>query len=60
MVKLSPMLDWHKTVNDFAGAVHEVHIISTGNECKELLLVLERERCAALAWYASTMSNIGI
>lgn len=47
MVKLSPMLDWHKTVNDFAGAVHEVHIISTGNECKELLLVLERERCAA-------------
>ena len=42
-----PMLDWHKTVNDFAGAVHEVHIISTGNECKELLLVLERERYAA-------------
>lgn len=42
MVKLSPMLDWHKTVADFAGAVAEVHIVSTGNECKELLLVLTR------------------
>nr|WP_217625100.1 SAM-dependent methyltransferase [Bifidobacterium sp. SO4] len=45
MVKLSPMLDWHKTVVDFAGAVAEVHIVSTGNECKELLLVLTRDRC---------------
>ena len=47
MVKLSPMLDWHKTVADFAGAVHEVHIVSTGNECKELLLVLGRGRCVS-------------
>lgn len=47
MVKLSPMLDWHKTVADFAGAVHEVHIVSTGNECKELLLVLGRGRYAS-------------
>ncbi|NEG56173.1 class I SAM-dependent methyltransferase [Bifidobacterium platyrrhinorum] len=43
MVKLSPMLDWHKTVADFAGHVHEVHIVSTGNECKELLLVVGRD-----------------
>ena len=42
MVKLSPMLDWHKTVADFDGAVAEVHIVSSGNECKELLLVLTR------------------
>ena len=41
MVKLSPMLDWRKAVDDFAGAVAEVHIVSTGNECKELLLVLD-------------------
>ena len=41
------MLDWHKTVADFAGAVHEVHIVSTGNECKELLLVLGRGRCVS-------------
>ena len=47
MVKLSPMLDWHKTVADFAGAVQEVHIVSTGNECKELLLVLGRGLCAS-------------
>ena len=46
MVKLSPMLDWRKTVADFGGAVGEVHIVSTGNECKELLLVLDRRRTA--------------
>ncbi|PJM80192.1 THUMP-like domain-containing protein [Bifidobacterium scaligerum] len=45
MVKLSPMLDWHKTVADFAGSVHEVHIVSVGNECKDLLLVLKRGIC---------------
>ena len=42
MIKLSPMLDWRKAVDDFAGTVAEVHIVSTGNECKELLLVLDR------------------
>ena len=47
MIKLSPMLDWRKTVQDFAGAVAEVHIVSTGNECKELLLVLDRARVAS-------------
>ena len=40
MIKLSPMLDWRKAVDDFAGTVAEVHIVSTGNECKELLLLL--------------------
>ena len=46
MVKLSPMLDWHQTVEDVnsasgsGNAVREVHIVSTQNECKELLLVL--------------------
>lgn len=48
MVKLSPMLDWHRAVDDFGGHVAEVHIVSTGNECKELLLVLDRERHDAL------------
>lgn len=43
MIKLSPMLDWRKAVADFHGAVSEVHIVSTGNECKELLLVLGRQ-----------------
>lgn len=41
MVKLSPMLDWHKVVEDL-GCVTEVHIISTRNECKELLVVMSR------------------
>ena len=40
VVKLSPMLDWHKAVNDLQ-KVTEVHVVSVGNECKELLLVME-------------------
>lgn len=43
LVKLSPMLDWRKVVADFDGAVREVHIVATGNECKELLLVLGQQ-----------------
>lgn len=43
LVKLSPMLDWRKAVADFDGTVREVHIVATGNECKELLLVLGQQ-----------------
>lgn len=43
MVKLSPMLDWRKAVSDFKGEVSEMHIIAVGGECKELLLVINRQ-----------------
>lgn len=43
MIKLSPMLDWHKAVADFRGHVAEVHIVAVDNECKELLLILRRD-----------------
>ena len=43
MLKLSPLLDWHKAVEDLQGTVREVHIVSVGGECKELLLVLSEE-----------------
>lgn len=39
IIKLSPMLDWHRAVSELS-CVKEVHIISVNNECKELLLVL--------------------
>ena len=42
LLKLSPMLDWRKAVEDL-GKVNEVHIVSVDNECKELLLVLTKE-----------------
>lgn len=43
-LKLSPMLDWHKAVEDIQTCgvnVSEVHIVSVKNECKELLLLIE-------------------
>ena len=46
MLKFSPMLDWRKAVGDIERAsafVHEVHVVSVDNECKELLLVVSKE-----------------
>lgn len=39
IIKLSPMLDWHRAVSEL-NHVREVHIVSVNNECKELLLGL--------------------
>lgn len=43
MVKLSPMLDIAKTISDLP-ATTEVHVVATGNECKELLVVMDSDR----------------
>ena len=43
MLKLSPMLDWRKTVKDLGEQwVRQVHIVSVEGECKELLVVLSK------------------
>ena len=41
LIKLSPMLDWHKAASDLGDLVAEVHIVSVSNECKELLILLD-------------------
>ena len=46
MVKLSPMLDLSLALKDLKH-VSEVHIVSTDNECKELLLVLQKETASS-------------
>ena len=44
LLKLSPMLDWRKTVTDLGTeCVREVHIVSVGGECKELLVLLSKQ-----------------
>ena len=55
LFKLSPMLDWRKAVSDLENAspngvfkVAEVHIVSVDNECKELLLLLDKEQTDGL------------
>ena len=45
MIKLSPMLDWRKAVEDIGRQrVSAVHIVSVCNECKELLIIVEGGR----------------
>ena len=48
IVKLSPMLDWHRAVSELS-SVREVHVVSVGNECKELLLVMAGKESAQTA-----------
>lgn len=50
IIKLSPMLDWHRAVSEL-NCVQEVHIISVNNECKELLLVLSAQNMGNLRIY---------
>ena len=57
MLKLSPMLDWHKAVDDLHGTVREVHIVSVGGECKELLLVLSTVVESELKVYCADLST---
>lgn len=57
MLKLSPMLDWHKAVDDLQGTVREVHIVSVGGECKELLLVLSTVVDSELKVYCADLST---
>lgn len=54
IVKLSPMLDWHRAVKEL-NCVREVHIVSVGNECKELLLVLSTQPIDASIKDASSL-----
>lgn len=50
IIKLSPMLDWHRAISEL-NCVQEVHIISVNNECKELLLVLSARNMGNLRIY---------
>ena len=50
IIKLSPMLDWHRAISELSH-VREVHIISVNNECKELLLVLSARNMGNLRIY---------
>ncbi len=41
MIKLSPMLDMASALNDLKH-VREIHIVAVNNECKELIIILEK------------------
>ena len=52
MLKLSPMLDWHKAISDLGEQyIKEVHIVSVQNECKELLIVMQQQPAEPLTVY---------
>ena len=56
IIKLSPMLDWHRAISELSH-VREVHVISVNNECKELLLVLSARNMDEME--ASSADGVG-
>ena len=59
IIKLSPMLDWRKAISDLGEShVQEVHIVSVGNECKELLLVMSGAGCRVNGDYTIHCVNL--
>ena len=55
MIKLSPMLDWRKAVEDIGRQyVSAVHIVSVANECKELILKVKGWK----GWKGEKVKNI--
>ena len=46
LIKLSPMLDMHSALNELEN-VREIHIVSVNNECKELIIILEKKAIAS-------------
>jgi hypothetical protein len=54
MLKLSPMLDWHKAISDLGEQyIKEVHIVSVQNECKELLIVMQQQPAKPFTVYCA-------
>ena len=62
MLKLSPMLDWRKAVEDIqqigSAYVSEVHIVSVDNECKELLVKVKRWKSENVKNYKVVCVNL--
>ncbi|OIP85026.1 MAG: hypothetical protein AUK44_00670 [Porphyromonadaceae bacterium CG2_30_38_12] len=51
VIKLSPMLDITSAITQLKN-VHEVHVVSVANECKEILLVLKSGETHHIQYYA--------
>lgn len=59
IVKLSPMLDLSLALKELK-TITEVHIVSVSNECKELLLVLQKESVSSnIPIYCEHISSSG-
>ena len=59
MLKLSPMLDWHKAIIDLGEQyIKEVHIVSVQNECKELLIVMQQQPTEPIIVYCVNDNSV--
>lgn len=56
LVKLSPMLDIKEVINTLTN-IKAIHVVSAGNECKELLLLIENEYKGEITVNAVNIGN---
>jgi hypothetical protein len=57
MIKLSPMLDWHQVVSELK-YTSEIHIVSIGNECREMIAVLHGHADGMVNVYCCNDNNV--
>ena len=64
IIKLSPMLDIQKTINDLQrqqpDVVREIHVVASDNECKELLIVLSNQQIPKRIYCANNNDNLSL
>lgn len=58
MIKLSPMLDLSQALKELKHT-QEAHIISVGNECKELLLILSKKETTEIPIHCVNLTSKG-
>ncbi|MEI6090651.1 MAG: SAM-dependent methyltransferase [bacterium] len=54
MIKLSPMLDIKSAISEL-DSVKSIHIVSVNNECKELLIIIEKNYRGEIEYIASNI-----
>ncbi len=58
MIKLSPMLDIKSAISELR-SVRSIHIVSVNNECKELLIIIEKDYHGEIEYFASNILASG-
>jgi hypothetical protein len=57
LLKLSPMLDWHQVMRELRNVI-EIHIVSVGNECREMLAVMSDKGSDGITIYCTNDNSV--
>ena len=59
MIKASPIIDLHYAAESLSPYLYEIHILSIGGECKEVLFLLNKENATPINLVCSNIKKTG-